>query len=232
MLFGVGDIAEFVTSRDLAFAPGTYWEYANASSNVISAAIRNVLGDRATYLAFPRRALFDPLGMSSAVLETDAAGTFIGSSYVYATARDWARFGMLYLRDGIWNGARILPPGWVDISRDLPDVVFAAEEREAGSTIIIVDLPKQELGTLASCQKLETLFTLKKHPRDATSELTNTGGLASCTVTLWFETEVETRVIFGTPDHPFDFGCTGPNRDDVIADCTSARTSIRFRARP
>ncbi len=104
-------------------------------------------------------------------------------------------------------------------------------KREAASTIVIVDLPKQEFGTLASCQKLETLFTLKKHPTHATSELTNTGGLPSCTVTLWFETEVETRVIFGTPDHPFDFACTGPNREDVLADCTSARTSIRFRAR-
>lgn len=117
MLFGVGDIAGFVTSRDTAFAPGTHWEYANAGSNIISVAIRNVLHDRSTYLAFPKRALFDPLGMSSAVLETDAAGTFIGSSYMYATARDWARFGMLYLRDGIWNGARILPPGWVDYTR-------------------------------------------------------------------------------------------------------------------
>jgi CubicO group peptidase (beta-lactamase class C family) len=114
MLFGVGDIAEFVTSRENAFAPGTHWEYSNASSNIISVAIRNMLGDRSTYLAFPKRDLFDPLGMSSAVLETDAAGTFIGSSYVYATARDWARFGMLYLRDGVWNGTRILPPGWID----------------------------------------------------------------------------------------------------------------------
>ena len=117
MLFGVGDIAEFVTSRDSAFAPGTHWEYSNASSNIIAVAIRNVLSDRGTYLAFPKRALFDAAGMSSAVLETDAAGTFIGSSYMYATARDWARFGMLYLRDGVWNGTRILPPGWVAYTR-------------------------------------------------------------------------------------------------------------------
>jgi hypothetical protein len=125
-----------------------------------------------------------------------------------------------------------LPAGWVDRSRGLDDVVFAAMNPEAASTIVIVDLPKQEFGTLASCQRLETLFTLKKHPTHATSELTNTGELPSCTVTLWFETEVETRVIFGTPDHPFDFACNGPNHDDVLADCTSARTSIRFRPRP
>ena len=103
---------------------------------------------------------------------------------------------------------------------------------DATSTIVIVDLPKQELGTVASCQRLETLLALKLHPTRATSEVTSTGGLPSCTTTLWFESEVETRVMFGTPDHPFDFACTGPNRDDVLADCTSARTSIRFRPRP
>jgi CubicO group peptidase (beta-lactamase class C family) len=117
MLFGVGDIAKFVTSRHATFAPGTHWNYSNASTNIIATAIRNVLRDQTAYLSFPRRALFDPIGMSSAVLETDAAGTFIGSSYMYATARDWARFGMLYLRDGVWNGNRILPPGWVDYTR-------------------------------------------------------------------------------------------------------------------
>jgi|SRR5688572_6531471 len=93
--------------------PGTHCEYANASSNIIATAIRNVLHEPTAYLTFPRHALFDPIGMSSAVLETDAAGTFLGSSYMYATALDWARFGMLYLRNGVWNGTRILPPGWV-----------------------------------------------------------------------------------------------------------------------
>jgi CubicO group peptidase (beta-lactamase class C family) len=75
--------------------------------------IRNVLHDEAEYLAFPRRALFDRLGMSSAVLETDASGTFVGSSYMYATARDWARFGSFYLQDGAWKNERVLPEGWV-----------------------------------------------------------------------------------------------------------------------
>ena len=91
MLFGVGDIAGFVTSRDASFAPGTHWEYSSASSNIIATAIRSVLHDPAAYLTFPRHALFDPMGMSSAVLETDAAGTFIGSSHM----RDGARLGQV-----------------------------------------------------------------------------------------------------------------------------------------
>jgi CubicO group peptidase (beta-lactamase class C family) len=113
MLFGAGDTAAFALEKELAFAPGTTWQYASGPTNILARVIRNVLGDDASYLAFPRRALFGPLGMSSAVLETDAAGTFIGSSYMYATGRDWARFGTLYLQDGVWDGRRILPEGWV-----------------------------------------------------------------------------------------------------------------------
>jgi CubicO group peptidase (beta-lactamase class C family) len=113
MLFVAGDAALFAASKDLAFAPGTTWQYSSGTSNIIARVIRDALGDRLQYLTFPRRALFDPLGMSSAVLETDAAGTFVGSSYMYATARDWARFGTLYLQDGIWYGERVLPEGWV-----------------------------------------------------------------------------------------------------------------------
>ncbi|TIQ16426.1 MAG: 6-aminohexanoate hydrolase, partial [Mesorhizobium sp.] len=63
-------------------------------------------------------ALFDPLGMQSAVLETDEHGTFVGSSYLYATARDWARFGQFLLQDGVWNGKEILPAGFVAWMRE------------------------------------------------------------------------------------------------------------------
>jgi CubicO group peptidase (beta-lactamase class C family) len=81
-------------------------------------------GGREAALAFMRRELFEPLGIRSAVPEFDAAGSFLGGGFVWMTARDWARFGLLYLRDGVWgaegNGAsvrRILPEGWVDFSR-------------------------------------------------------------------------------------------------------------------
>jgi CubicO group peptidase (beta-lactamase class C family) len=67
--------------------------------------------------AFLHERLFDPIGMRSARPRFDAAGTFVGSSYVFATAQDFARFGLLYLRDGIWDGARLLPHGWVDHAR-------------------------------------------------------------------------------------------------------------------
>ncbi len=78
--------------------------------------MRRIVGD-ADYAAFPRRALFERVGMHSAVLETDARGNFIGSSFMWATARDWARFGQLYVDDGVWEGERILPQGWVAYSR-------------------------------------------------------------------------------------------------------------------
>jgi CubicO group peptidase (beta-lactamase class C family) len=113
MLFGSGDVAAFAASRKLEAPPGTVYRYSNATTNIIARTLRSAMRDDAEYLAFPRRALFDRVGMASAVMETDAAGNFVGSSYLLATARDWARFGQLYLQDGVWNGERILPERWV-----------------------------------------------------------------------------------------------------------------------
>jgi CubicO group peptidase (beta-lactamase class C family) len=117
MLFANDDMAAFVSSRDLVAPPGSRWAYASGTSVIIARVIRNVLANDTVYDRFPRDALFDRIGMTSAVIETDAAGTFVGSSLMYATAHDWARFGQLYLNDGTWNGERILPEGWVDFTR-------------------------------------------------------------------------------------------------------------------
>jgi CubicO group peptidase (beta-lactamase class C family) len=115
MLYARADTAAFAATRPLAARPGTTWQYSSGTTNVLSRIMRDALGDR-EYHAFPARALFDPLDMRSAVMEPDAAGTFVGSSYMLATARDWAAFGQLYLDDGMWEGRRILPTGWVAFS--------------------------------------------------------------------------------------------------------------------
>jgi len=129
MLFGVPSAAGYAIAKPLEVEPGTRWSYSSGTTNIISFAIRKVVGDP-DYLDFPRRALFDRLGMQSAVMESDASGTFVGSSFMYATARDWARFGLLYLRDGVWSGQRILPEGWVAFARkptpDAPDQTYGA----------------------------------------------------------------------------------------------------------
>lgn len=111
MLFLTGDMATFSADRPLAHPPGEHWYYASGSSVLLHRVLRDRLGD-ATYHRFPREALFDPISADSAFWETDITGTFVGSSYLYMSARDWSRLGQLYLQDGIWNGERLLPEGW------------------------------------------------------------------------------------------------------------------------
>jgi CubicO group peptidase (beta-lactamase class C family) len=129
MLFNQPDAAAYAASRPLAAPPGTLWSYASGTTNILSAICRRVVGD-AGYASWPGRALFEPIGMSSAVMEADASGTFVASSFMLATARDWARFGQLYLQDGVWEGRRILPDGWVRFSTtptpQAPDGLFGA----------------------------------------------------------------------------------------------------------
>lgn len=116
MLFGTGDAAAFAAAKPLAAAPGTRWSYSSGTSNILGRVLREAIADDAEYLAFPRRALFERIGMAGAVIEADAAGDFVASSFMHATARDWGRFGLLYLQDGVWSGERILPEGWVKYS--------------------------------------------------------------------------------------------------------------------
>jgi CubicO group peptidase (beta-lactamase class C family) len=114
MLFGWHDAAGFTATKPLEVEPDSRWRYISGSPNLVCRIMRDAIGGSlAHYFAFPRRALFDKIGMRSGVIEPDAVGTFVGSSFSYATARDWARFGLLYLQDGIWEGERILPDGWV-----------------------------------------------------------------------------------------------------------------------
>jgi len=115
MLFKKKNMGEYAAEAPLKFKPGEVFEYSSGTTNIISHIIRQTVGDEA-YYQFPYRELFSKIGMNSIVLEPDAGGTFVGSSYSFATARDFARFGLLFLNDGVWNNERILPEGWVKYS--------------------------------------------------------------------------------------------------------------------
>jgi len=134
MLFGSGkdDHAAHAMNKPLTSTPGSEWYYSSGTTNIVARLLGDALGDKngssnKTH-SFIQQRLFDAIGMTSATVRFDAAGTFVGSSYVYATARDFARFGELYLRDGLWEGEQILPSGWVNHAR--AQTVIDSETRQ------------------------------------------------------------------------------------------------------
>ena len=103
--------------RGLIRKPGTYWDYENYDTLLAVLAMKNALGDDKTYIEFPRKALFDKIGMRNTFVSTDRFGDFIFSSQVYSNARDLARFGLLYEQNGVWNGERLISEKWIDFVR-------------------------------------------------------------------------------------------------------------------
>ena len=115
MLYKSENSAALALSKPLAHQPGTRWYYSGGTTNLLQALLRDKLGE--DYHAFPYDSLFSRIGMTSAVLESDESGLYIGSSYCYATTRDWARFGLLFLRNGNWFGDQVVDTSWVDFVR-------------------------------------------------------------------------------------------------------------------
>jgi CubicO group peptidase (beta-lactamase class C family) len=112
MLFKRADMGGYTASLSLKYTPGSQWYYSSGNANILSRIIRQTVGD-AGYSSFPYQSLFHKINMYSLVLEPDASGTYVGSSYSYATARDFARFGLLYYNNGKWKGEQLLPENWV-----------------------------------------------------------------------------------------------------------------------
>ena len=112
MLFDRADMAAYTASRPMKVAPGTEFYYSSGNANILSRIVRQAVGDP-NYYSFIYDSLFRKIGMHSAVMEPDASGTMVGSSYVFATARDWAKFGLLYYNNGMVNGQQLFSNDWV-----------------------------------------------------------------------------------------------------------------------
>lgn len=113
MLWGEPDTAAWAAGHKAEAAPGTRWRYLSATANLLAAVARGRFASDAEYWAYPKKALFDPIGAKSAVLETDSSGNWVGSSYLWASVGDWARLGQLMLQDGKWGDKQVLAPGWL-----------------------------------------------------------------------------------------------------------------------
>jgi CubicO group peptidase (beta-lactamase class C family) len=119
MLFrpGAEDTGAFAAAFPLDHQPDAVSNYSSGTSNIISRIIRDMVGPHDAYGRFLRTELFDRIGMASATPKFDGSGSWIASSFCFCTPRDFAKFGLLYLRDGVWDGQRLLPEGWVDYAR-------------------------------------------------------------------------------------------------------------------
>lgn len=114
MLFLAKDMTKVQLQKELVGEPGSIWNYSSGTSNLLSGFIRDQFDSQQEYLDFWYSALIDKIGMHSMTLEADPAGNYVGSSYSWANARDWAKFGTLYLNKGKWNGEQILTEDWIN----------------------------------------------------------------------------------------------------------------------
>ncbi|HEX2967786.1 MAG TPA: serine hydrolase [Bacteroidales bacterium] len=118
MLHCEADMGEFALNQRPEYPAGTHWYYSSGTTNIVCDMIQRSFDNDSLYYSFAETELFNKIGMPDAVFEVDPSGTWVGSSYLYATARDYARFALLFMNDGVFNRNRILPEGWVDYSRD------------------------------------------------------------------------------------------------------------------
>jgi CubicO group peptidase (beta-lactamase class C family) len=157
MLYLEPDMVRFARDQKMDFAPGTHWSYSSGTAVLVSDIWQRAADTAA--LGFPYERLFQPLGMTSAILEADARGHYVGSSYLYATAQDWARFGQFLVQDGVWNGKRMLPEGYVEMMRaPVPDSKGAY-----GKGMVWLDSPDESFRQAQQTENGADRFWLRGH---------------------------------------------------------------------
>lgn len=158
MLYGEPDMAAWAAGHPAEERAGSRWRYLSATTNILSAVVRAQFQTDAEYWRYADEALFDPIGASSATLETDTSGTWVGAAHLWASLSDWARLGQLMLQDGKWEGKRVLPPGWLDLAstpamrsgegRDFGAHTWRLGDEEAGHCRANPEVPEDTLAMI------------------------------------------------------------------------------------
>ncbi|MFW2375345.1 MAG: serine hydrolase domain-containing protein, partial [Cellulophaga baltica] len=112
MLFLANDMTKMQVEKEAVAKPTEIWNYSSGTTNLLSGILRDRFTNRQEYLDFPYKTLIDKIDMHSMLLEADMDGNYVGSSYGWATTRDWAKFGILYLNKGNWNGTQLFDENW------------------------------------------------------------------------------------------------------------------------
>lgn len=116
------ELEKYATKLPIEFKPNDHWEYSSGTSNILMTAMRVYFKSTDAYIRYPYENLFYKIGAYSMIMETDAKGNFVGSSYIWATARDWVKIGQLYLQDGNWTGNQLLSKEWVEfVQQEAPN---------------------------------------------------------------------------------------------------------------
>ncbi len=118
MLYDEDNMVNYAINQPFEAKMGKHWEYSSGSSNMLSGILRDRMSEK-EYFNFPYKYLFDKIGASSFIIETDASGNFVSSSYAWATARDWAKFGQFFLNEGLVDSTSLLPSGWIDFTTEV-----------------------------------------------------------------------------------------------------------------
>jgi len=142
MLMQSGDMLASVVDNNLEHSPGTYWNYSSGDANLLSGIVRYTIDNDRKYHSFVYEKLFHRVGMLNTVIETDASGLFVASSYSYGSARDWARFGLLFLNEGVFAGDTVLSKDWVNFMKS---EVQASDGKYAGTFWLDEPIPGNEL---------------------------------------------------------------------------------------
>ena len=193
MLHREQDMGLYAINKPLEHEPGTFWYYSSGSTNIVMRCLRGKFASDKEFLAYLRERLFAPLGIRNAYFEPDMSGTPVGSSYLYITARDFARFGQLYLDDGFAQGERILPEGWVEYTTtpasasndgygsffwlnkdkywpDIPEDMFNCQGHD-GQQVFIIPSKSLVVATLGYSPKPDRVIDWNALVRDIIAEL-------------------------------------------------------------